>query len=377
MNPHVVLFFTRGVSLRTWSMVGMLEREVALYLFLRDSGFEISFVTYGDRSELSFAGQLHGIRVLCNQSSMPLEDYERELISLHSDVLEHADIVKTNQMYGADTALAASRAMGKPLVARCGYLWSCNAARELGHNSPHAREARRVEELVFSAADRVVVTTQPMKADVIERIPQAASKIRVIPNYVDTDLFSPSQGKREKGTILFVGRIAPEKNLESLIEAIEPLNTKLVLIGEGRQRPLLQERFGNSHGRIVWEGNVPNSRLPEYLNRASLFVLPSLYEGHPKALIEAMSSGSAVLGADSPGIREIVRHGETGWLCKPDPVSIRTAVRELLSNQDLCSEMGKRARDYVLEHYALEKIGRMEADLLRETVRNQSVISSR
>ncbi len=75
----------------------------------------------------------------------------------------------------------------------------------------------------------------------------------------------------------------------------------LTLIGEGRLRPELQRRFSNLDGRVTWEGNVSNSQLPDYFNRAEIFVLLSLYEGHPKTLIEAMACGLPAIGADSRG----------------------------------------------------------------------------
>lgn len=376
MNHHLVLFFTRGVSLRTWSMVGMLEREIALYLFLLDRGFRVSFVTYGHESDMGFASRLGGIRILCNEHGLPLEQYERELFSLHSKALSGASIFKTNQTYGAEIALAAAKMFGKPLVARCGYLWSRNTAHEHGYDSPEACEARRVEDLVFGQADRVVVTTQSMKEEVTARIPEAIPKIRIIPNYVDTDVFRPFTAAREKNMILFVGRIAEEKNLDSLLEALEPLDVKVMLIGEGRLRPRLQERFTFSDGRIVWEGNVPNSLLPRYLNRAALFVLPSLYEGHPKVLIEAMSCGVPVLGADSPGIRELIRHEDTGWLSKPDAASLRAAVRYLLGSPTLCENLGRRAREHTLEQFSLSKVANTEASMLREVAADARTGSS-
>lgn len=368
MTPHLVLFFTKGVSLRTWSMVGMLEREIALYLRLIQNGFQVSFVTYGDASDQAFEDRLGGIRILCNHPGLDFREYERRLFSLHEDTLKTCAVIKTNQTYGADIALEASRIFGKPLIVRCGYMWSANAGREHGEESARASEARQVEELVFGAADRIVVTTQTMKSDVERRIPSAAQRVRVIPNYVETDLFSPAGTEREARTVLFIGRIAPEKNLESLIEAVEPLDLRLTLIGEGKLRPVLQRRFNDLDGRLTWEGNVPNSQLPNYLNRAGCFVLPSLYEGHPKSLLEAMSCGVPVIGADSPGIRELIRHRETGLLCGTDADGIRTALRELMSDPVLCSELGRNGRGFVIENYSLDRIVQMELDLIHEII---------
>ncbi len=366
MSAHLVLFFTRGVSLRTWSMVGMLEREIAVYKLLLSSGHRVSFVTYGDRSDLVYADLLGEIGIYCNQDGLAPEEYEVKLFELHKDILGGCDVIKTNQMYGADIALAAARLYHKPLVARCGYLWSLNAAREHGHDSPRAQEARRVEAEAFSAADRIVVTTEAMATDVRRRLPDVTERIRIIPNYVDTDAFCPGGVSPDSKRLLFVGRIAPEKNLDSLLKAVEPLDVELVLIGEGKLRPELQKRFAHLDGRVIWEGNVPNSRLPEYLNGSAMFVLPSLYEGHPKALIEAMSCGMPVVGADSPGIREVIDHGHNGYLCGSDPESIREAVVHLLSRPDICSELGGRAREFVLSRYSLHTILGMEAAVMAE-----------
>lgn len=344
----------------------MLEREIAVYKRLRTRGYNVSFVTYGDRSDLAYADLLGDMEILCNQEGLVPEEYEADLFEIHRDRLAGCTVIKTNQMYGADIALTAARLYRKPLAARCGYMWSLNAAREFGHDSAQASEARRVEAEVFSAADRIVVTTAAMAADVERRIPDVTERIRVIPNYVDTEAFQPKQGAEYSKRILFVGRIAAEKNLDSLLEAVEPLDVELVLIGEGKLRPELQRKYRHLDGRVTWEGNVPNSSLPEYLNASALFVLPSLYEGHPKSLIEAMSCGVPVIGADSPGIREVIDHGHNGYLCGTGPESIREAIVHVLSRLDVRSGLARKAREFVLDRYSLDTIFEMEAAVLEE-----------
>jgi len=346
----------------------MLEREIADYLYLMEHGFEVSFVTYGDASDLEYAAQLKGIRILCNESGTAVEDYERSLLSLHAKALARCKIVKTNQTYGAELALEAARFFQKPFVARCGYMWSQNAAREYGLSSVEASEARRVEEKVFLAADRVIVTTPAMRQDILARVGGVESKVAVIPNYVDMKTFRPDGSERDPSTGIFVGRIAPEKNLAALLEAIRPLEVNLILIGEGKLRADLQRQFSGLDGRVRWEGNVPNSKLPEYFNQARFFVLPSLYEGHPKALIEAMACGTPVIGADSTGIRELIDHGNTGLLCGTGPVSIRGAIQQIITHSELASRLGANARQYVMENFSLDKIGELELALLREVV---------
>lgn len=369
MSDHLTLFFTRGVSLRTWSMVGMLDREIAIYRKLAENGFQVSFVTYGDASDLAYADRLGPIQILCNEIGMSLEQYEHALLSLHGHALRNRGVIKTNQTLGGELALQMARSLGRPLVARCGYMWSLNAGREHGEQSPAATEARRVEEVVFRAANQVVVTTDAMRSNVAARMPEVADRVAVIPNYVDTDLFRPESRSHEELSLVFVGRIAPEKNLAALLEAIRPLDVKLTLIGEGKLRPSLQREFADLDARVSWEGNVPNAQLPGYVNAGGIFVLLSLYEGHPKALLEAMACGVGVIGADSPGIREIIRHKETGYLCGTDPLSIRAAIEELVSRPELVRELGRNARQYVVENYSLDRIFSLESAVLHNVAK--------
>jgi glycosyltransferase involved in cell wall biosynthesis len=97
-----------------------------------------------------------------------------------------------------------------------------------------------------------------------------------------------------------------------------------------------------------------------------MFILPSHYEGHPKTLLEAMSCGLPVVGTDVPGIRELIVHGETGYLCDPSSQGIRAAIGELLWNKDLRKRIGTNAREYVVENVSLSKIVDKELALLRE-----------
>jgi glycosyltransferase involved in cell wall biosynthesis len=363
---HLVLFFTRRVSLEAWNKTGIFEREVALYRRLQEHHVKVTFVTYGDRRDLEYAARIPGIRILCNRWGLPPRTYERWLPWLHAPWLRLANIIKTNQTNGAEVALKASRRWRKPLIARCGYMWSDFVANQQGTDSLATAEARGVEARVFSAAERVVVTTPTMVADIARRVPKAAGHTVLIPNYVDTRLFAPTDDEGKDCDLIFVGRLSPQKNVAALLDAIQPLDVRINLVGDGELRHALQDRFAVLDDRVRWLGNVPNAELPVYLNRGRVFVLPSHYEGHPKTLIEAMACGLPVIGADSPGIRELIHHGETGYLCGTDPVSIRAAIQALLADFSLCLCLGSGARRYAVENFALDRILELELALLHE-----------
>ncbi|MGQ9574275.1 MAG: glycosyltransferase family 4 protein [Thermoguttaceae bacterium] len=372
--PHrlrLVLFFTRGASLGTWDRAGILQRELAIYRRLQSQGAAIWLVTYGGPEDQRLGRRAAGIRILSNRWRLAPALYEKLVPWLHWRWLATCELIKTNQADGAEVALRAARLWGKPLVARCGYLWSDTLARSSRH--AEARQARQIEQQVFQNAQAVVVTTRAMAEDLVARMPPIAPRISVIPNYVDTERFSPRPCPAKRYDLVFVGRLAPEKNLENLLEALGPLESTLALVGDGPLRETLQARFGTLQGRVEWRGIVPHERLPGVLNASRAFVLPSHYEGHPKALIEAMACGMAVLGADSPGIRQLVRHGQTGWLCGTDVASLRRAIQTVLADEDLRRRLGARARAFAVEQFSLDRIAEMELALLQRVQRQWQI----
>lgn len=369
VDLSMVLFFTRGISLRSWDEAGMFEREVALYRRLQSRGVKVTFITYGDGTDLHFQNRIPGIRICCNCWNLPERLYAKLIPWLHRKALKTADLVKTNQTCGADIALAAARFLNKPLLARCGYMWSKNAIFEHGGDSDRARESLAVEGEAFCTADFVAVTTHSMRSSILERFPGLESKVVVIPNYVDTELFTPTRhGTVPRPRLCFVGRLEQEKNLEELISAVRGLDIELEIIGCGTLHNKLAAMIAsNSQIRLV--GVVPHNLLPDHFHKCALFILPSLYEGHPKSLLEAMSCGLPVIGTDVSGINEIINHGQNGWLCKPNADSIREAIQDVLADTALQERLGKNACRYVTDNFSLERIVEMELDIYRNTLR--------
>ncbi|MEX2144504.1 MAG: glycosyltransferase family 4 protein [Anaerolineales bacterium] len=362
---ELVLFFTRGVSLRTWDEAGMLAREVALYHKLLEHGVRVSFVTYGDRSELNYSAQIPGIRIVNNGWSLPTHWYQRKLALLPP----RGNVFKSNQVDGAEVALAAARRAGGKFVARCGYLLSAVQARTHGPQAAATQKAHQLEQHVFSGADRVCVTTPAMAQAIQEKYKVAESKISVVPNYVEIDRFQPLEREPNKTLrIGFVGRLAWEKNLNLLIEAAAGLDVELLLVGEGPLKEELASLAANTKVKVNFLGRMPNVALPDFLNSCDVFVLPSLYEGHPKALLEAMACGLAVIGTRVPGIHELIADGENGLLCEPDASSLRQALERSLGDSALRVRLGSQARLTVEQHFALERIVSLELGILASLV---------
>ena len=105
---------------------------------------------------------------------------------------------------------------------------------------------------------------------------------------------------------------------------------------------------------------LPNDQIPVELNKSQIFIIPSIFEGNPKVLLEAMACGLAIIGTEVMGIKEIINHEENGYLCKTNSGSIRKAIIELIKNPKLVKKTGENARKYILKNCSLEKIIRKE-----------------
>ncbi|PJF33523.1 MAG: hypothetical protein CUN57_01940, partial [Phototrophicales bacterium] len=147
-------------------------------------------------------------------------------------------------------------------------------------------------------------------------------KVTIIPNYVDTNMFRPLDVPKSFD-LVFVGRVSQQKNLHSLLTAIRDSSYTLAIVGDGDLRELLQSEFSDLSAQVRWMGSISHSHLPGIINQGRVFILPSHYEGHPKSLIEAMACGVPVIGTEVRGIKQLLIHETTGYLCKTDANSIR------------------------------------------------------
>lgn len=366
---HLVLFFTQGISLETWDRVGILEREIALYRALRPHLRRITFVTYGKGKEGRYSKILNGIHLIYNRFGLPENWYLRTIPIFHPFLWRGCTILKSNQVEGAQAGLRMARTFGKKFIARCGYLLSDFVCRRYGQNSEEFKRATSMEQEIFTKADRVVVTAHWMRDMVINRYGLNQEKVEVIPNYVDVELFKPPGDRsRNSKRICFVGRISIEKNLLSLIKAIQGMDGELIVVGDGPLAKDLKEFVKSKRLQVRFLGNLPNRRLPEVMNDSQLFVLPSLHEGHPKALLEAMACGLPVIGTNVRGIREIIHHRENGLLCGTSPGEIHEAIANIMEDRELQERIGRNAREFVVKNFCLERILEMELHLLERLI---------
>ena len=280
----------------------------------------------------------------------------------HRAAIARSTALKTNQISGSAPAILAARLTGVPLVLRMGYILSRRFA--LNGQRGKALVARALEAAGARQAARIVVTSENA-ADHFRSDPAVAAKVRLLPTYVDTGAFAPKQALDFDAPPIAVGRFTPQKNLPALLQGCALAGVGLTLVGKGPDEAELRALAATLPVPIRFAGTVDNAELPALLGQHSLFVLPSLHEGLPKVLIEAMASGLICIGSDIPGITDLIEDGVTGYLIRGfAPEDVAAAITRAREARD--GDMGARARAKIEARFGLAGYVARESAVYRE-----------
>ncbi len=371
----LALFFTTGMSLSIWEKVGNLQREIAWYQALSNSFEKIYLLSYGaPEAELRFQTLLDSrIIILPNKWHLPRLLYSVLVPFLYRRVLRDVDVYKTNQMSGAWSALIARWLYGKKLVVRCGY--ELLFFLRQGHASALKVWATRLlERRMYRAADAIILTSEHDMQFVHQEFKIDESRVMYLPNYVDTELFAPHGSLPLESKAIFVGRLVEQKNLFALFEALSGVSWTLTVVGKGPLKNALEEKARELKLSVAFIDAVANTELPTTLNAHRYYLLPSLYEGSPKTLIEAMATGRVCVGTKVPGIQEIIIDGKNGILAEnTSSESITGALRRAAAAPG--ELLGSSARETIVKQFSLTELSAREVALYKNILNTHSLSS--
>ena len=233
--------------------------------------------------------------------------------------------------------------------------------------------------------DRVIVFSQ-IQQDLLTRFGVPKSRIAVIPNGVDPDKYSPGLSKlktdlQAQRVFVYQGRIALEKNVESLLRAWKQAemgrDSKLLIVGSGPLTPSLMSTYGEDLG-VVWTGFVADEQTRIQILRGSdVFILPSLVEGLSLSLLEAMACGLACVATDAGADGEVLEAG-AGIVLSTQRVAtqLQTLLPIFQDHSELTTLLGRKARQRVFDRYTLSRnITRLE-QLYSQVVQQRQIYSS-
>ncbi len=218
-----------------------------------------------------------------------------------------------------------------------------------------------VTKMVYSKAGRVLAPS-PSSQKKLEEI--GLTSVGVFGRGVDADLFNPNKRNKkiwsnyglnpDAVTLLYVGRLADEKSIPELIEAFLSLekkgaNIQLVIVGDGPIKDELEARLKHKTKNYVFTGIKKGEELAELYASADIFAFPSRTETFGQVVLEAMASGVPVVGYDSPGVRDLVQHNETGLLAGINGLEFSKALESLINNEKQRLSFGTKSRELSLE----------------------------
>ena len=230
------------------------------------------------------------------------------------------------------------------------------------------RKYNTLRRLLVPFIDRFVPVSADLGAWLRHTVGVPQHKIRLIANGVDTTHFTPGP-EREPGApptiwIGTVGRIDRIKHHDGLLDAfalllaafpLQQANLRLAIVGDGPLLPALRERVAReAWGHQVW---LPGARadVAQIMRGYSVFVLPSLSEGTPVTILEAMATGLPVVASRVGGVPQLVIDGQTGLLSDPaDPHSLAGAIGAYIADPALAGRHGAAGRARVEAHFCVD-----------------------
>lgn len=247
------------------------------------------------------------------------------------------------------------------------------------HEDLKMRFFNRLDRFSLPKATAVVTVCGAFARD-LQRYGILGTRIQVLHNSLDA-AWANRQGVLEKATriksdltregeaplLLCVGRFSNEKGHAILLEAVELLRAslkeqgktstfKLILVGDGLLRQSLEQRVRNRNleSLVLFAGQKGDVR--PYFAAADVLVLPSLSEGSPNVLLEAMSAGLPIVATDVGGVSEMVSDGDTALVVPPSsPSELAKALEKLLYNPELRQRLSVRAEQRLVEHFSPAK----------------------
>jgi N-acetyl-alpha-D-glucosaminyl L-malate synthase BshA len=350
----------------TYGGSGVVATELGLELAAR--GHEIHFISYAQPIRLNEASEriyFHEVEV----TSYPLFDHPPYALALAvkmAEVAEAADLDLLHVHYAIPHSVSALLARAMRAPRRLPFITTLHGTDITLVGAD--RSYLPITRFSIEQSDGVTAVSEYLRDRTVKEF-DVRKPIEVIPNFVNCDLYKRGERDDERRhwapggepILLHLSNFRPVKRITDVVEIFalvrEKMPAKLVLMGDGPDR-------GSAEWLVRQKGLARDvlflgkqDRVYEKLSQGDLFLLPSDLESFGLAALEAMACEVPVIASDVGGLREVVTHGEDGYLVPPRDVAAaaRYAI-EILSRSDRGREMGQRARVNARKKYCANDI---------------------
>jgi glycosyltransferase involved in cell wall biosynthesis len=251
------------------------------------------------------------------------------------------------------------------------------------------------EKLNYRYCDRIVSVTDKLKEELVNLYAVPESKIIVINNGANIDLFRPMNQERvktelrlekSKKYVCFVGNLAVWQGVEFLIYAAPLIlekcpDVRFLVVGDGAMKTKLlgvTSELGLLD-KFIFTGRVPYESVPHYISAADVCVAPFIKGRNAKIGLSALKTyeylacGKSIVASSIPGVKDLIEFSGGGISVNPEnPEELANAVVELILNENTRTLMGERGRKYVVENHSWNGVARRILDICNDVVENGS-----
>ena len=357
----ILVTFTFGYSLKTWFESGTIERELSIYRELhRKFNHTFIFLTYGDASDENYIQNDNGFEVLpiykfLNRSEFKLINIIKSIVFpvLKLKQFKNIDVIKQNQLLGSWVSIILSKLLKKPLFTRTGYDMHKFSIED--------------NKNIFIKYFYLFLTNLTLRFSNLYSVSNNADleyskekysfskNIILSPNWV-----LPNQKiefeNRFHNRVLCVGRLVKQKNFSYIINEFKNLNFEIDIIGEGEDYKSLKSLSTNLNVKVNFFKNIKNELLLKKMSEYKYFISSSLFEGHPKTVIEAMSSGCIVFLSNIQNHCELISNGKDGFIFNLEENSLKDIFKSNLDKSNELAKVSLNAINTSNSNFGLEKI---------------------
>jgi glycosyltransferase involved in cell wall biosynthesis len=226
-------------------------------------------------------------------------------------------------------------------------------------------------DVCLKAVDYLVTGNRTMAEYYHKTFNVPNEKIRIMPNWVNLQRFDAKrfikEEAREKKVVLFVHWLSERKGAQHLAQIAEDVDAVFIVVGDGPYREKLEAEIKekNLGERMKLVGEVPNTKIPEYFAAADVFIMPSMEEGFPRVLLEAMAMGVPFVASDVGGVRDILTEQQQKFVVPAGDVGCFTEkLKKLLQDGALRKDLKAEGEKKVLE-YSKEKVVKRFLEAIR------------
>ena len=202
------------------------------------------------------------------------------------------------------------------------------------------------EKIFLRRAEKIITPTNIVRKSYLSNFD---GKVEVLPNPIDTELFQPCPSQdlktfsKKKGKVIgYAGRIAREKDIETLIKLADHFEGMIYIVGGGEAKKHY-ERLAEGKSNLEFRDFIAREDLPAFFSHIDFFVNPSVSETQGMTVLEANSCGTPVLGADSMALKEVIEHGKNGLLFEPG--NVKDLYDKLQRGYEIREELSEKSRE--------------------------------